>query len=579
MHIDFLQEDAPLLTVVVASTTSMAPDGSTYSVASLIAPVGPNLPPVTIPTPTATATIATATKATYEMLLWIHHQAPGNRRIPFLSTALVDTAIRTVRHRMDFDDAFLSEFRSKVLDPFTEDGGPSISGAIFSGLPGGGKTELLFRLTELLPVRFHLFGPSDFTKPHAGEAEAYIQTIFQRPKQVDAQHVLHYFLFDEADAYMCRRELVPVGDYRHSSITTVVAAMGAPTVTSSQQRNVYFVGTTNHPENIDEPLLRAGRFQESIVFLLPSIQPRMRILQGWVDVQGERMARTYSDGWHQYLGRWTLSLSPAELCALRSTWLHMRPLQASDIQQSLTALGEKNVRLNHLCLVQYSRVATDPPSTSHTIPLCGAWWVAVLEGGHIQTVPTNQRPTADTFGRSNLVSMFAYIMSLKSGTPTATFSRSQWLTRLHGLALHTGCTSFRYLGQRDMANFTASTRPGLNLTLADYLAKEVSKARNGGKTMVVLDVGCFSNIVERTNDSSTTVGASAIFASVSYSFSFRDFVEDISPDLLRYLKVFVSLADANTFIPVLVPPSLYQFNASRSQALLKALADAAYSTH
>ena len=49
---------------------------------------------------------------------------------------------------------------------------------------------------------------------------------------------------------------------------------------SSLQRdnNVFLVGTTNHPENIDPRVLRGGRFSEKLVIPLPNADERMQLL-------------------------------------------------------------------------------------------------------------------------------------------------------------------------------------------------------------------------------------------------------------------------------------------------------------
>jgi transitional endoplasmic reticulum ATPase len=49
------------------------------------------------------------------------------------------------------------------------------------------------------------------------------------------------------------------------------------------QNEVFLIGTTNHPENVDSRVLRGGRFSEKIVIPLPRAEQRVQLLRNFLN--------------------------------------------------------------------------------------------------------------------------------------------------------------------------------------------------------------------------------------------------------------------------------------------------------
>jgi len=60
--------------------------------------------------------------------------------------------------------------------------------------------------------------------------------------------------------------------------------------------DVLFVAATNHKENIDEAMLRGGRFTEKIKFALPDAQVAFRIVENWMKKSRAQFAEDFTPG-------------------------------------------------------------------------------------------------------------------------------------------------------------------------------------------------------------------------------------------------------------------------------------------
>jgi transitional endoplasmic reticulum ATPase len=80
------------------------------------------------------------------------------------------------------------------------------------------------------------------------------------------------------------------------------------------ENNVFLVGTTNHPQNIDPRILRGGRFSEKMQIPLPNTDQRTQLLNRYL--QGTRLVAglTTTDIAERLSG-----MSPADLLAISIT--------------------------------------------------------------------------------------------------------------------------------------------------------------------------------------------------------------------------------------------------------------------
>jgi transitional endoplasmic reticulum ATPase len=77
------------------------------------------------------------------------------------------------------------------------------------------------------------------------------------------------------------------------------------------ENNIFLVGTTNHPENIDPRVLRGGRFSEKLQIQLPDADQRAQLLNRYL--KGARMEPGLTTG---DIARRLSGVSPADLQAI-----------------------------------------------------------------------------------------------------------------------------------------------------------------------------------------------------------------------------------------------------------------------
>ena len=80
------------------------------------------------------------------------------------------------------------------------------------------------------------------------------------------------------------------------------------------ENNVFLVGTTNHPENIDPRVLRGGRFSEKLLIPLPDREGRVQLLSRYLKGVGLEPGLTIED-----IAKRLIDLAPADLQAISTT--------------------------------------------------------------------------------------------------------------------------------------------------------------------------------------------------------------------------------------------------------------------
>jgi transitional endoplasmic reticulum ATPase len=106
------------------------------------------------------------------------------------------------------------------------------------------------------------------------------------------------------------------------------------------ENNVFLVGTTNHPENIDSRVLRGGRFSEKLLIPLPDTDQRVQLLSRYLKGAGLEPGLTIED-----IAKRLIDLAPADLQAISTAAKRMAfnrmansdqlpPLNWSDFEQA-----------------------------------------------------------------------------------------------------------------------------------------------------------------------------------------------------------------------------------------------------
>lgn len=80
---------------------------------------------------------------------------------------------------------------------------------------------------------------------------------------------------DEADELVRSREFSPSTEGTNK-LLTIIDGVG------DRVKDVVWIAATNHPDQIDPALLRAGRFSEKVPFQLPSVEAMAGFVERWL---------------------------------------------------------------------------------------------------------------------------------------------------------------------------------------------------------------------------------------------------------------------------------------------------------
>ncbi len=161
------------------------------------------------------------------------------------------------------------------------------NGIIFYGPPGNGKTHFVERFAEQLEiatkkkVAVHKISSNDISKFH-GETSANITRTFELAAQDAATNKSLSVLFiDEIDT------IIP------SSSVSSDTALGQSYATDrgtflrelneASKKNILVIGATNHLEQLDEAIVRPGRFDAKIHIPNPDAALRLSLLNQFFD--------------------------------------------------------------------------------------------------------------------------------------------------------------------------------------------------------------------------------------------------------------------------------------------------------
>ncbi|KAJ2361677.1 AAA ATPase cdc48, partial [Coemansia sp. RSA 2611] len=147
-------------------------------------------------------------------------------------------------------------------------------GVLFYGPPGCGKTLLAKAIANECQANFISIKGPELLTMWFGESEANVRDVFDKARAA-APCVM---FFDELDSVAKARggggggDAGGAGDRVLNQILTEMDGMNA-------KKNVFVIGATNRPDQIDGALLRPGRLDQLIYIPLPDFDSRLAILQ------------------------------------------------------------------------------------------------------------------------------------------------------------------------------------------------------------------------------------------------------------------------------------------------------------
>jgi transitional endoplasmic reticulum ATPase len=143
------------------------------------------------------------------------------------------------------------------------------TGLLLIGPPGTGKTLIASLIASQTKRSFYPLTAATVLGGGVGDSVKRVAAVFARAKE----HSPAIVFLDEMDG------LLPANNRYLAQHDVQLVEQFLTEISSLQsENNVFLVGTTNHPENIDLRVLRGGRFSEKILIPLPETAQRVRLL-------------------------------------------------------------------------------------------------------------------------------------------------------------------------------------------------------------------------------------------------------------------------------------------------------------
>lgn len=189
----------------------------------------------------------------------------------------------------------------KAPEAFTRLGGRAPKGVMMLGGPGVGKTLLAKAMAGEAGVKFLAISGSDFSSKYYGAGIAKVRSLFAQARK-NAPCIV---FIDEADGLGKRNQGGSSESTEHNRILNqfLIEMDGF-----ASNEGVVFIGATNLIQNIDEAILREGRFDRRIEVGLPDRATRAELFRFY----GKKVVLAEGID-HDKLSRFTSGMSPATI--------------------------------------------------------------------------------------------------------------------------------------------------------------------------------------------------------------------------------------------------------------------------
>lgn len=177
-------------------------------------------------------------------------------------------------------------------------------GIVFYGPPGTGKTLLAKAIAGEANVPFFYMSGSDFAEMYVGVGAKRVRDLFEVARRSSPCIIF----IDELDSIGCRRSAHDINGEDRKTLNALLTEMDGFKPTE----NVLVIGATNRIDDLDEALLRPGRFTNKFCIPLPeTMNERMEIIKLYL--KNKRISEDVST---EEIASETAGFSPAALEAL-----------------------------------------------------------------------------------------------------------------------------------------------------------------------------------------------------------------------------------------------------------------------
>jgi cell division protease FtsH len=213
-----------------------------------------------------------------------------------------------------------------LRDPkkFQRLGGTLPKGVLLIGPPGTGKTMLAKAIACEAKAQFFSMHGSDFTEVYVGVGAKRVRRLFK----LASRNRPAIIFIDEIDCVGKNRKFDTHGEHQQT-INALLAAMDG----FESSTGIVVIAATNRPEDLDQALMRPGRFDRKVYVPYPDMKGRRAILNTHADGKPISEPEKALD----IIAQTTPGMSGADLANLLNEAAILSALQ-NDSQITLTAL-------------------------------------------------------------------------------------------------------------------------------------------------------------------------------------------------------------------------------------------------
>jgi cell division protease FtsH len=159
----------------------------------------------------------------------------------------------------------------KNRDKYIKSGAVVPRGVLMDGPPGTGKTLMAKAMAGESNMSFISTNASDFAEIYMGTGPKRVRELFN----IARKNSPCIIFIDEIDSFLNRKKTTSDNSENNKTINRLLAEMDG----FNQNENVFIMGATNDSDNIDDALIRSGRFDIKVHFEYPNKDDRAKLFK------------------------------------------------------------------------------------------------------------------------------------------------------------------------------------------------------------------------------------------------------------------------------------------------------------